>query len=73
MATATALDASTIVRLDKSAMSQVLHEESAFSELFMAYLLSRARIEADLVDQLFNSSEKRLALARSDWLVCSCC
>ena len=61
MATATALDASTIVRIDKSAMIQVLHEESAFSELFMAYLLSRARIEADLVDQLFNSSEKRLA------------
>jgi CRP-like cAMP-binding protein len=43
-------------------MIQVLHDESTFSELFMAYLLSRnARIEADLVDQLFNSSEKRLA------------
>ena len=43
-------------------MIQVLHDESTFSELFMAYLLTRnARIEADLVDQLFNSSEKRLA------------
>ena len=62
MAAATALDASTIVRIDKPAMIQVLHEQAAFSELFMAYLLSRnARIEADLVDQLFNSSEKRLA------------
>ena len=62
MAAATALDASTIVRIDKTAMIQVLHDESAFSELFMAYLLTRnARIEADLVDQLFNSSEKRLA------------
>jgi CRP-like cAMP-binding protein len=62
MAAATALDASTIVRIDKTAMIQVLHDESAFSELFMAYLLSpNARIEADLVDQIFNSSEKRLA------------
>jgi CRP-like cAMP-binding protein len=62
MAAAMALDASTIVRIDKAAMIQVLHDESAFSELFMAFLLSRnARIEADLVDQLFNSSEKRLA------------
>jgi CRP/FNR family transcriptional regulator, cyclic AMP receptor protein len=62
MASATALDASKIVRIDKTAMIKVLHEESTFSELFMAYLLSRnARIEADLVDQLFNSSEKRLA------------
>lgn len=62
LAAAKALDASTIVRIDKPAMIQVLHEQAAFSELFMAYLLSRsARIEADLVDQLFNSSEKRLA------------
>jgi CRP-like cAMP-binding protein len=62
MAAATALDPSTIVRIDKAAMIRVLHEEPTFSELFMAYLLSRnARIEADLVDQLFNSSEKRLA------------
>jgi CRP/FNR family transcriptional regulator, cyclic AMP receptor protein len=43
-------------------MIKVLHEESAFSELFMSYLLSRnIRIQEDLVDQLFNSSEKRLA------------
>ena len=62
LAAVKALDASTIVRIDKLAMIQVLHEQAAFSELFMAYLLSRnARIEADLVDQLFNSSEKRLA------------
>jgi CRP-like cAMP-binding protein len=62
LATATALAASTIVRLDKSAMIRVLHAEPTFSELFLAYLLSRnMRIEEDLVDQLFNSSEKRLA------------
>lgn len=62
MAAATALDPSTIVRIDKSAMLRLLHDEPTFSELFMAYLLSRnIRIEADLVDQLFNSSEKRLA------------
>ncbi|MEK6639628.1 MAG: Crp/Fnr family transcriptional regulator [Nitrospirota bacterium] len=62
MATATALGASTIVRIEKGAMIRVLHDESSFSELFMAYLLSRnARIQADLVDHLFNSSEKRLA------------
>jgi CRP/FNR family cyclic AMP-dependent transcriptional regulator len=62
MATATALDASTIVRIEKAAMIRVLHDESSFSELFMAYLLSRnVRIQADLVDHLFNSTEKRLA------------
>ena len=62
MATVNALDASTIVRIEKAAMIRVLHDESSFSELFMAYLLSRnARIQADLVDHLFNSSEKRLA------------
>ena len=62
MATAIALDASTIVRIEKSAMIRVLHDESSFSELFTAYLLSRnGRIQADLVDHLFNSSEKRLA------------
>ena len=62
MATATALDASSIVRIEKAAMIRVLHNESSFSELFTAYLLSRnARIQADLVDHLFNSSEKRLA------------
>lgn len=62
MATATALDASMIVRIDKVAMIQVLHDESSFCQLFMAYLLSRnVRIQADLVDHLFNSAEKRLA------------
>ena len=62
MATATALDASTIVRIEKAAMIRVLHDESSFSQLFMAYLLSRnVRIQADLVDHLFNSTEKRLA------------
>jgi CRP/FNR family transcriptional regulator, cyclic AMP receptor protein len=63
MAAATALDPSTrIVRIEKTAMIRLLHDEPAFSELFMAYLLSRnIRIEEDLVDQLFNGSEKRLA------------
>jgi CRP-like cAMP-binding protein len=61
-ATATSREASAIVRIEKSAMIRVLHEEPAFSELFLSYLLSRnIRVEADLVDQLFNSSEKRLA------------
>jgi CRP-like cAMP-binding protein len=62
IATATSMEDSTIVRIEKSAMIHVLHEEPTFSELFMSYLLSRnIRIEEDLVDQLFNSSEKRLA------------
>ncbi|HEU4686037.1 MAG TPA: Crp/Fnr family transcriptional regulator [Nitrospira sp.] len=61
-ATATAVEDSSIVRIDKSAMISVLHEEPAFAELFMAYLLAHTiRIEEDLVDHLFNSSEKRLA------------
>jgi CRP/FNR family cyclic AMP-dependent transcriptional regulator len=62
MATATAMSDCSIVRLEKAAMIRVLHEEPAFSEMFLAYVLSRnMRIEEDLVDQLFNSSEKRLA------------
>ena len=62
MATATSLDHSSIVRIDKQAMVDVLHNEPAFSELFMAHLLTRnLRIQEDLVDQLFNSAEKRLA------------
>ena len=62
LATATALVASTIVRIEKTVMIRVLHDEPSFSALFLAYVLSRKlRIEADLVDQLFNSSEKRLA------------
>jgi CRP-like cAMP-binding protein len=62
MATANSMEGSTLVRIEKSAMTRVLHEEPAFSELFMAYLLSRnIRIEEDLVDHIFHSSEKRLA------------
>ena len=64
--TATALSECTIVRLDKQATIRVLHDEPKFSEMFMAYLLSRnSRVEEDLVDQLFNSSEKRLARCSS--------
>jgi CRP/FNR family cyclic AMP-dependent transcriptional regulator len=62
MATATSMNDASIVRIEKSSMVRVLHDEPIFSELFMAYLLSRnIRIEEDLVDHLFNSSEKRLA------------
>jgi len=62
MATATAISDCSIVRLEKAAMIRVLREKPAFSEMFLTYLLSRnMRIEEDLVDQLFNSSEKRLA------------
>ncbi len=62
MATATAMTECSILRLQKETMVRMLHNEPALSELFMAYLLSRnVRIEEDLVDQLFNSSEKRLA------------
>jgi CRP/FNR family transcriptional regulator, cyclic AMP receptor protein len=62
IATVTAMADSVIARLEKSAIIQVIHQEPAFSELFIAHLLGRSiRVEADLVDQLFNSSEKRLA------------
>jgi CRP/FNR family cyclic AMP-dependent transcriptional regulator len=62
MATAMAMMESVIVRLEKAAIIDIIHQEPAFSEMFMAYLLGRTvRIEEDLVDQLFNSSEKRLA------------
>ena len=62
MATATSMEDSTVVRIEKSAMIRVLHEEPAFSQLFMSYLLNRnIRIEEDLVDHIFHSSEKRLA------------
>ncbi len=61
-ASATAMVKSSIVRLNKSNVIRVLGEDLAFSELFLSHLLSRnIRIEEDLVDQLFNSSEKRLA------------
>ena len=60
--TAAAMTDSTIVRLDRGAILRVIHEEPDFAEMFIAHLLGRAiRVEADLVDQLFNSSEKRLA------------
>jgi hypothetical protein len=51
-----------LLRINKAAMVRVLHQEHALSEVFVAFLLARnARFQADLVDQLFNSSEKRLA------------
>jgi CRP/FNR family transcriptional regulator, cyclic AMP receptor protein len=62
IATVTAMTDAVIARLEKPAIIRVIHQEPAFAELFIAHLLSRAiRVEADLVDQLFNSSEKRLA------------
>jgi CRP/FNR family cyclic AMP-dependent transcriptional regulator len=62
MSTASAIQPSTVIRVGRSTMVRVLHQEPEFAELFTAYLLSRnVRIEEDLVDQLFNSSEKRLA------------
>jgi CRP/FNR family transcriptional regulator, cyclic AMP receptor protein len=60
--TATAIDQCLITRIPKAAMIATMHDEPEFSELFMADLLNRnSRIEEDLIDQLFNSSEKRLA------------
>jgi CRP/FNR family cyclic AMP-dependent transcriptional regulator len=62
LATAAAIAECTIMRLDKAAVIRLLHDELEFSERFVAHLLARnLRVEADLVDQLFNSSEKRLA------------
>jgi CRP/FNR family transcriptional regulator, cyclic AMP receptor protein len=62
MATVVTMTECVIMRLEKPAIVRVLHDEPKFSEMFMAYLLSRnSRVEEDLVDQLFNSSEKRLA------------
>ncbi len=62
MSTATAVNDSSLYRIEKALMLRMLHEKHALSELFVAHLLSRnIRYEADLVDQLFNSSEKRLA------------
>ena len=62
VATATAIDQCLVTRIPKAAMIATLHDEPEFSELFMADLLDRnSRIEEDLIDQLFNSSEKRLA------------
>ena len=62
LATARAMTESQVVRVSKAEMLRVLHAEPTFAELFMTHLLTRnSRIEEDLVDQLFNSSEKRLA------------
>ena len=60
--TATAVAATSVLIIEKDAMVRLLHEEPAFSDRFISYMLARnIRVEADLVDQLFNSSEKRLA------------
>ena len=62
LATAAAVDDARIVRIDKPSMLRLLQEDRTFSALFLAYMLARnIRIQEDLVDQLFNSSEKRLA------------
>jgi CRP/FNR family transcriptional regulator, cyclic AMP receptor protein len=62
IANVAAMTDSVIMRLEKAAVVNVIHQEPAFSEMFIAHLLARTiRVEADLVDQLFNSSEKRLA------------
>jgi CRP/FNR family cyclic AMP-dependent transcriptional regulator len=62
MATATAIAPTTVLAIEKAEMSRVLHGEHAFSDRFIAYVLARnLRVQQDLIDQLFNSSEKRLA------------
>ncbi len=62
LATATALTACTALKIARDEMIRVMHEEHNFSDVFLKFLLARSmRIQADLVDQLFNSSEKRLA------------
>jgi CRP/FNR family cyclic AMP-dependent transcriptional regulator len=62
LSTVTAVTECVIVRIAKADITRVIHQEPAFAELFIAHLLARnSRVEEDLVDQLFNSSEKRLA------------
>jgi CRP/FNR family transcriptional regulator, cyclic AMP receptor protein len=62
LATATAISGCTALKIDRAEMIRVLHEEHDFSDLFLRFLLARSlRTQADLIDQLFNSSEKRLA------------
>jgi CRP/FNR family cyclic AMP-dependent transcriptional regulator len=62
LATATATTACTALKIERKEMVRVIHEEHAFSDIFLAFVLKRSmRTQADLVDQLFNSSEKRLA------------
>ena len=64
LATATVVEDARIVRIDKQSMIRLLEDDRPFSALFLAYMLARnVRIQEDLVDQLFNSSEKRLARA----------
>jgi CRP/FNR family cyclic AMP-dependent transcriptional regulator len=64
IATATAVEQSVVLEMEKGAMIELLHSESAFSDRFISHMLTRnLRIESDLVDQLFNSTEKRLARA----------
>lgn len=64
LATATAITACSLLKIEKSRMLRTLHEEHGFSDMFVAYVVERHnRTQADLVDQLFNSSEKRLARA----------
>src|SRR5437763_10785146 len=62
MSTVTAMTECLVMRLEKTSIIRVLRDEPAFSEIFISHLLARTiRVEEDLVDQLFNSSEKRLA------------
>src|ERR1700756_2461963 len=62
LATATAITACTALKIEREEMIRVMHEEHTFSDLFVKFLLARSmRTQADLIDQLFNSSEKRLA------------
>jgi CRP-like cAMP-binding protein len=62
LATATAITACTALKIDRQEMVRIMHQEHTFSDLFLKFLLARSmRTQADLVDQLFNSSEKRLA------------
>jgi CRP/FNR family transcriptional regulator, cyclic AMP receptor protein len=62
IASATAITACTALKIERAEMIRVMHKEHAFSDLFLKFLLARSiRTQADLIDQLFNSSEKRLA------------
>ncbi len=62
MATTTAVNSCTVLKISRNKMLQVMHDEPAFADIFLRFLLTRSmRTQADLVDQLFNSSEKRLA------------
>jgi CRP-like cAMP-binding protein len=64
MATAAAITESSVLKIEKKEMVRTLHEQHALSDIFVSYLLSRnRRVQEDLIDQLFNSSEKRLARA----------